>query len=189
LETCKELIIEADQARDISKKALDSFRVTNPAKPLPAFINYYDIPWANNPSIHYWVGYIDLSAFGLSANAAIVVNNVTGDVFLGYSAGSSAPISRPSVGSSLSFGSIITELSSIEKANLGRTINDTLAGSSPGGNVCGYFACIGSNKTPDTIENGKPKLGKVSFEFGTGTGVSTSGSLQHSDMVHIEKLF
>ncbi|MCO6514799.1 MAG: VENN motif pre-toxin domain-containing protein [Snodgrassella sp.] len=188
IDTCQALITEADEARDISKKALDSFGVTNPAKPLPAFINYYDVPWASNPSIHYWVGTIDLSAFGLSANAAIAVNNVTGDVFLGYSAGLSAPISRPSAGASLSIGTIMNNLSSIEKANLGKTINNTLAGTSSGGNICGYFTCIGTNKTPDTIEKGEKKPGKVSFEFGIGTGVSTSGSFQNSNMIPIGKV-
>ncbi|NUE66945.1 hypothetical protein [Snodgrassella sp. ESL0253] len=82
----------------------------------------------------------------------------------------------------------MNNLSSIEKANLGKTINNTLAGTSSGGNVCGYFACIGTNKTPDTIEKGKKKPGKVSFEFGIGTGVSTSGSFQNSNMIPIGKV-
>ncbi|WP_174829278.1 VENN motif pre-toxin domain-containing protein [Snodgrassella sp. ESL0253] len=148
IDTCRTLITEADGARDISKKALDSFGVTNPAKPLPAFINYYDVPWASNPSIHFWVGTVDLSAFGLSASAQIAVNNVTGDIFLGYGGGGTTALSKPSAGASLSFGRIMNNLSSEEKAKLGNTINDTLRGTSTGGNVCGYFVCAGAVNTP-----------------------------------------
>lgn len=188
LELCKRLITEVDIARKNTKEVLNSFGASNPTKPLPAFVNYYDIPWSNNPNIHFWVGTIDLSAFGLSASAQIAVNNVTGDIFLGYGGGATTAISKPSAGASLSFGSIMSDLSNTEKAKLGETINNTLEGNSLGGNVCGYFVCTGGSKTPDTIENGDIKPGKVLIQWGIGTGVSSSESLQQSNMVPIGKI-
>ncbi|UOO87156.1 VENN motif pre-toxin domain-containing protein [Neisseria arctica] len=180
---CSKYVKEADLSREITKKELNSYGNNNPAKPIPAFVNYYNTPWANNPSIHYWATTINLPITDkLNYGLSLAVNRVTGEIFLGASASPNIKennnINFLGIPSVTATAGNINNLSSIEKARLWETITNTLQGQSTTISGCGYFACVGSSKTPS---------GKISFEFGITTTKSPSGSIGKANMVKIGK--
>ncbi|ROW31546.1 VENN motif pre-toxin domain-containing protein, partial [Neisseria animalis] len=181
---CEKYVAEADLSRDLTKRELASYGTNNPAKPLPSFVEYYDIPWSDNPSIHYWSTKINLPISDkLNYGLNLAVNRVTGEIFLGVSgepniksSGAKKLLGAPSV--SIIAGHI-NNLSPIEKARLWETITNTLQGQSTTIAGCGYFSCVGANKTPS---------GKVSFEFGISTSGTTSGAVGKANMIKIGRI-
>ncbi|MDO4907521.1 VENN motif pre-toxin domain-containing protein [Neisseria sp.] len=182
---CSKYVMEADLSREVTKKELGSYGTNNPAKPLPAFINYYDIPWSDNPTIHYWATSINLPiANKLNYGFNLAVNRLTGEIFIGVTSspninksnGNTKLLGVPSISATIGH---INNLSSIEKAQLWKTISDTIQGQSTTASGCGYFTCFGANKTSS---------GKVSFELGVTTAKPYSVTVGKENMIRVGRI-
>lgn len=201
LELCKRLVAEADESRNLTRKELKSlgyihgktptipttieevkqgFRIPN-----PSFIDYHDIPWANNPTIHYWAANISFPLFNkMDYGLSIAVNRVTGEIFLGVNASPhikdgnhKTPVDIPSANIVMGH---INNMTSVEKARLWKTITQTISGQSTTVSGCAYFGCLGVSQTIDKK--------KVAFEAGLGTPKQPTISFGRTHMVRVGRI-
>ena len=201
---CKRMVNDADYSRNIltphqlqyygvdiiyndngkwfvnSKLSHNENEIKNKFKvPNPSILQYYDVPWANNPTIHYFVGNVSIPLHGMDYGGSIAINRVTRDVFIGVNASPHLKedinnkefIKGPPVANLMA--GHITNLNSEEKAKLGETITDTIMGESTTASICINFTCSGISRTT---------AGKVSYEFGVGTGKKASPSVGKANM-------
>ena len=201
---CKRMVNDADYSRNIltphqlqyygvdiiyndngkwfvnSKLSYNENEIKNKFKvPNPSILQYYDVPWANNPTIHYFVGNVSIPLHGMDYGGSIAINRVTRDVFIGVNASPHLKedinnkefIKGPPVANLMA--GHITNLNSEEKAKLGETITDTIMGESTTASICINFTCSGISRTT---------AGKVSYEFGVGTGKKASPSVGKANM-------